>query len=43
MFQDSITINNRHLRFVKTVCETEIVYGLENDVGFATSSSILTI
>ncbi len=40
MFQDSITVKNRHVRFVKTVCETEIVYGLENVEGYATSSSI---
>ena len=39
MFQDSITLKNRHLKFLKTVSETEIVYGLKNKNGFATSSS----
>lgn len=39
MFQDSITLKNRHLKFVKTVSKTEIVYGLKNKNGFATSSS----
>ncbi|GFD82704.1 hypothetical protein KUL118_55660 [Tenacibaculum sp. KUL118] len=40
MFQDHITIKNRHKKFIKTVCETEIVYGLKNKKGFATSSSV---
>ncbi|WP_298897301.1 DUF2750 domain-containing protein [uncultured Psychroserpens sp.] len=39
MFQDSITLKNRHLKFIKTVSETEIVYGLKSKSGFATSSS----
>jgi len=39
MFQDSITLKNRHQKFVKTVCENGIVYGLKNKNGFATSSS----
>lgn len=40
MFQNHITVKNRHTKFVKTVCETEIVYGLKNKSGFATSSSV---
>lgn len=40
MLQDSIVIEKRHKRFIKTVCESEIVYGLENVDGFATSSSV---
>ena len=40
MFQDHITVKNRHKKFIKTVCETEIVYGLKNKKGFATSSSV---
>ncbi len=40
MFQDHITVKNRHKRFIKTICETEIVYGLESKEGFATSSSV---
>lgn len=39
MFQDSITLKNRHQKFVKTVSESEIVYGLKSRKGFATSSS----
>lgn len=40
MIQDSILIEKRHKRFIKKVCESEIVYGLKNNEGFATSSSI---
>ncbi len=40
MIQDSIIIEKRHKRFLKTVCESEIVYALKNTKGFATSSSI---
>jgi len=40
MIQDHITVRNRHLKFIKTICETEIVYGLKNKKGFATSSSV---
>ena len=40
MIQDSDIIEKRHKRFIKTVCESEIVYGLENNEGFATSSSM---
>jgi len=39
MLQDSITIKNRHLNFIKKVSESEIVYGLKSKNGFATSSS----
>lgn len=40
MIQDSIIIEKRHKRFVKTVCGSEIVYGLKNNKGYATSSSV---
>jgi len=40
MIQDSLTIQNRHTRFIKTVCKTEVVYGLENVEGLASSSSM---
>ncbi|KAA3438731.1 DUF2750 domain-containing protein [Rufibacter hautae] len=39
MIQDSIIVKQRHERFIKKVCETEIVIGLESGDGFATSSS----
>lgn len=39
MLQDSITLKRRHQKFIKTVSESEIVYGLKNRNGFATSSS----
>lgn len=39
MIQNSIIIKQRHERFIKKVCETEIVWGLENAEGFATTSS----
>ena len=39
MLQNSITVRQRHERFIKKVSETGIVYGLENEDGFATSSS----
>ncbi|WP_027394246.1 DUF2750 domain-containing protein [Aquimarina latercula] len=39
MFQNSITLKNRHLKFIKTVSENEKVYGLKSKNGFATSSS----
>ena len=39
MFQDSITIKNRHQKFIKTVSENGIVYGLKSRNGFATSIS----
>jgi len=39
MFQDSITLKNRHLEFIKTISKSEIVYGLRGKNGFATSNS----
>ena len=39
MFQDHLTLKSRHEKFVQKICETEVVYALENDEGFATSSS----
>ena len=39
MLQDSKTLKNRHLKFIKTVSESELVYGLKSKNGFATSSS----
>ena len=39
MFQDFITLKTRHLRFVKTVSDSEIVYGLKSKNGYTTSSS----
>ncbi|MGS2727898.1 DUF2750 domain-containing protein [Psychroserpens sp. BH13MA-6] len=39
MFQDSITLKNRHQKFIKTVSENGIVYGLKSKNGFATSNS----
>ena len=39
MLQNSITTRQRNDRFIKKVSETSIIYGLENDEGFATSSS----
>jgi hypothetical protein len=40
MIQDSLIIEKRHKRFIKTVCKSETIYGLKNHKGFATSSSI---
>ncbi len=40
MIQDSVLIEKRHKRFIKKICESEIAYGLENQEGFATSSSV---
>ena len=39
MIQDSIITRQRHERFIKKVCETGVVWGLENNEGLATSSS----
>ncbi len=39
MFQDAITLKNRHQKFIKTVSESEMVYGLKSKNGFAASSS----
>lgn len=38
--QDSILIKKKHKRFIKTVCESEVIYVLKSKKGFATSSSI---
>ncbi len=40
MIQDSIITKQRHERFIKKVCETGVVWGLENNEGLATSSSV---
>ncbi len=40
MLQDSILLEKRHKKFITTVCESEIVYGLKSTEGFATSSSV---
>lgn len=40
MIQDSILIEKRHKRFIKTVCESKTVYSLKNKEGYATSSSV---
>ncbi|WP_250255751.1 DUF2750 domain-containing protein [Chryseobacterium sp. Marseille-Q3244] len=39
MLQDQITLKNRYKDFIKKVIETEIVYGLKDDKGYATSYS----
>ncbi|ESU24657.1 hypothetical protein FLJC2902T_31890 [Flavobacterium limnosediminis JC2902] len=39
MFKNHIDIRLKHEKFIKKVCETNIVYGLESEDGFATSSS----
>ena len=39
MSQDSTTLKNRHQKFIKTVSENGIGYGLKSKNGFATSSS----
>jgi hypothetical protein len=39
MLQDSSTIKFHHEQFVKTICETEIVYALKNANEYATTSS----
>ena len=38
--QGSDIITNRYQKFIKTVCETDIVYALQNHDGFATSASV---
>mgnify|MGYP003671934722 FL=1 len=38
--QGSDIIENRYTKFIKTVCETDIVYALQNHEGFATSASV---
>lgn len=37
--EDSIDILNKHKKFVEQICETELVYTLENNEGFAVSYS----
>lgn len=39
MLQDHITLKNRYQDFIRKVSETEIVYGLKDDKGYATSYS----
>ncbi|MDR2236922.1 MAG: DUF2750 domain-containing protein [Chryseobacterium sp.] len=39
MLQDHITVENRHKDFIRKVCETEIVYALKDETGFAISYS----
>jgi hypothetical protein len=39
MLQDSVVVKQRHERFLRKVSETNVVWGLESDEGFATSSS----
>jgi hypothetical protein len=39
MLQDSITIEQRHEKFIRRVCESEIVWGLKNTGGLAITSS----
>ena len=39
MLQDSIILKNRHLKFIETVTESELVYGLKSKNGLATSNS----
>ncbi|AZB11115.1 DUF2750 domain-containing protein [Chryseobacterium sp. G0162] len=39
MLQDQITLKNRYKDFIKKVIETEVVYGLKDDKGYATSYS----
>lgn len=39
MLQDQITLKNRYKDFIRKVCETETVYGLKDDQGYATSYS----
>lgn len=40
MFQDTISIEKKHKRFIKTICASETVYALRNNNGFANSSSV---
>jgi hypothetical protein len=39
MLKNHIDVRLKHEKFTKRVCETNIVYGLESEEGFATSSS----
>lgn len=40
MTKGSDIIANRYRNFIKTVCETDIVYALQNHEGFAMASSV---
>jgi hypothetical protein len=40
MAQDQATIDQNHKKFIQQVVETELVWGLETEDGFATSSSM---
>jgi len=39
MIQDILQLQQRHENFIKKICQTEKVFGLENNVGFATLDS----
>lgn len=39
MLQDHITVENRHKDFIKKITETETIYALKDDKGYATSYS----
>lgn len=39
MIQDHITVKNRYKDFIKTISETETVYALKDESGYATSYS----
>ena len=39
MLKNHIDVRLKHEKFIKRVCETNIVYGLKSKEGFATSSS----
>lgn len=39
MFKNHTDVKLKHEKFVKDVCETNIVYGLKNEHGFATTIS----
>lgn len=39
MIQDIVAQQEKHEAFIKKICETELVFGLENKVGFATLDS----
>jgi hypothetical protein len=39
MIQDVLELQQRHEDFIKNICQTETVFGLENNVGFATLDS----
>ncbi|MEZ0006437.1 hypothetical protein ABH942_001807 [Flavobacterium sp. 28YEA47A] len=39
MIQDILQLQQRHENFIKKICQTEKVFGLENNIGFATLDS----